>query len=322
MSVVHKDVLNAYSLIAPHVVRTPILTSRTLNDLAGAEIFLKMESFQRSGSFKFRGATHAMLNLSPDQKSKGVLTYSSGNHAQALALAGRNSGVSVTVVMPNDAPAVKKAATEGYGAEVILYDRAEETREALGQKLCRERGLTLIPPYDHPHIVAGAGTAALELMQEVPDLDLFFVCLGGGGLSSGSCLAIHGINPNVRILPVEPEAGDDGQRSFRTGTIQTVRDPITIADGARTPSLSPLTFGIIREHAEDILTVSDPELAKWMWFVMERMKCVVEPTGVLGLAGAMSGHVDIRGRRVGVLVSGGNVDLGEVTKFWVVRPTD
>ncbi|MBX3110392.1 MAG: threo-3-hydroxy-L-aspartate ammonia-lyase [Fimbriimonadaceae bacterium] len=295
---------------------TPVVTSRTLDARAGASVFCKMECFQRGGSFKFRGAYNALSQLGEEQRRKGVLTYSSGNHAAALALAGSLLGCPVTVVMPHDAPAVKKSATEGYGGEVVLYDRAEQSREELGRRLSEERGLTLIPPYDHPHIVAGAGTTALELLESCPDLDLVVVPCGGGGLMGGCSLTAKALRPGTQVFGVEPENGDDAARSLAAGSIQRVDNPQTIADGARTPSLSELTFGLARRHVDGIVTVSDEELVQATKFAWERLKCVVEPTGALGLAAVMFGKVPAAGKRTGVVVSGGNADVVALARLF------
>lgn len=295
--------------------RTPVLTSRTLDDRLSCQIFFKAENFQRAGAFKFRGAYNALLQLSDDQKHKGVVTYSSGNHAQALALAGQLLGIPVTVIMPNDAPAIKRAATEAYGGEVVLYDREESVREKLGTELSQQRGLTLVPPFDHPHIIAGAGTAALELLQD-HELDLILVPAGGGGLASGTAVAAKGMNPAIRVVAVEPEAGDDIARSVRSGRLESVTNPQTIADGARTNSASELTFHHIQNLVDDVVTVPDRTLVEVSRFMAERMKVIVEPTGALGLAAAWNGTVDVRGQRVGVIVSGGNADLSGLCGFW------
>ncbi|MFB6285744.1 MAG: threo-3-hydroxy-L-aspartate ammonia-lyase [Candidatus Bipolaricaulia bacterium] len=309
-SVRFSDVEAAAERLQPVARRTPVMTSRSLDDQCGNRVFLKCENFQRMGAFKFRGAYNAMSRLSDEQKRKGVLTYSSGNHAQAVALSGQLLEIPTTIIMPNDAPQVKLDATRGYGAEVVLYDRAESHREDIAQELADERGLTVVPPFDHPHIVAGQGTAAKELFEDVGELDVLLVCCGGGGLLGGSAISASALSPSCRVIGVEPEAGDDGVRSFQTGTIQTVENPDTIADGARTHFLSELTLSIILDHADDMITASDAELVATMRFLWERMKLVVEPTGVLGLAPLFHGHLDeVRDQRVGVLVSGGNVDL-------------
>jgi threonine dehydratase len=306
------DVESAATQIAGIAHKTPVATSKTIDARTGAHLFFKCENLQRAGAFKFRGAYNALSRLNPDQRRRGVVTFSSGNHAQAIALAGQVLSIPRVIVMPSDAPAVKRIATEGYGGEVILYDRDTENREAIGERLASERGLTLIPPYDHPHIIAGQGTAARELIEEIGPLDLLFVPCGGGGLLSGSAIAARAMAPQCRVIGVEPAAGDDATRSFRTGTRQTVDNPKTVADGARTPSLGSLTFPIVLEQVSDMATVDDPTLLKTMFYLWERMKLVVEPTGALGAAAALEGTTPIRGLRVGVVLSGGNVDLAQV----------
>ncbi len=309
LPVTYEDVQDAHERLRGVAHRTPVFTSRTLNEICRNEVFLKCENFQRMGAFKFRGAYNALAQLSPEQKRKGVITFSSGNHAQAVALAGKLLGVRTVIVMPEDAPRVKLEATRGYGAEVILYDPDEAEREVLARQLMEERGLTLIPPFDHPHVIAGQGTAAKELFEDVGPLDYLFVPCGGGGLLSGSLLSAQALSPQCKVYGVEPEAGDDGVRSFRTGVLQRVENPQTIADGARTPSLGILTFAIIKELAAGMLTASDEELVRTMRFLWERMKIIVEPTGVLGLAPLFHGRLDLEGQRIGVVLSGGNVDL-------------
>jgi threonine dehydratase len=294
--------------------RTPVLSSRTVDDRVGARVHFKCENFQRAGAFKFRGAYNALSRLREAEPGTGAIAFSSGNHAQAMALAGRLLGVPVTVVMPEDAPAVKLDATRGYGAEVVLYDRATTRREELGRQLAEKHGLRLVPPFDHPDIVAGQGTAARELLQEVGPLDLLLVCCGGGGLLSGSALAARAMAPGCRVVGVEPEAGDDATRSFHSGTLCRVENPATIADGARTESLGAITFPIVRSCVDDMVTVTDSELVATMRLLLERMKIVVEPTGALAAAALLSSRIDASGGRVGVIVSGGNVDparLGE-----------
>ena len=308
MPVDFSHVQAAAELISGRINRTPLLTSSIFNEKFGCEAFFKAECFQKTGSFKFRGATHSLLRLTDEQKAKGVLTFSSGNHAQALARAGREMGIPITVVMPDDAPAVKKAATEGYGAEVILYIRDETSREALGQQIVEERGLTLIPPYDHPNIVAGAGSVGLEIAQEIPDLDLVLVCCGGGGLLSGTAIGVHGIQPNAQVWGVEPDAGDDGCRSFATGTIQKVENPKTVADGAMTPYLGEVNFEIIQREVAGMTSVSDKALMECTLFTWTRMKTFIEPTGALAMAAIWEGKVDVKGKRVAVVFSGGNAD--------------
>lgn len=307
------DVRAAAGRLAGIAHRTPVLTSRTLDARVGATVFVKGEHLQRAGAFKFRGAYNSLAVLDDGARRRGVVAYSSGNHAGALALAGHLLGVPVTIVMPSNAPAVKVAATRGYGAEIVAYDPATDSREAIGRRLADERGLTLVPPYDHGPVIAGAGTAALELFEDVGPLHVLLVCTGGGGLLAGSALAAHALSPGCRVIGVEPEAGDDARRSLQAGhVVANDRVPDTIADGARTPSLGALNWPIVQALVADIVTVSDDDLMetlRWMW---TRMKQVVEPTGCLGLAALLCGRIDARGQRVGVLVSGGNADLSIV----------
>jgi threonine dehydratase len=306
------DIESAARQIAGAAHKTPVAISRTINKRTGAELFFKCENLQRAGAFKFRGAYNALSRLDADERRRGVVTFSSGNHAQAIALAGQVLDIPRVIVMPSDAPAVKRIATEGYGGEVILYDRDTEDREAIGRRLAAERGLVLIPPYDHPHIIAGQGTAARELIEEAGPLDLLFAPCGGGGLLSGSALAARGLLPSCKVIGVEPAAGDDATRSFQTKSLQTVNNPKTVADGARTPSLGSLTFPLVMEHVSGMTTVDDPTLLKTMFYLWERLKLVVEPTGALGAAAALEGTTPIRGLRVGIILSGGNVDLSQV----------
>ncbi len=305
----YDDVAAAARRLEGHAHRTPVLRSRTADALLGAQAFFKCENFQRMGAFKFRGAFNALSQFTPAQRKAGVLAFSSGNHAQAIALSARILGLPAAIVMPLDAPAAKLAATRGYGAEVITYDRFSEDREAISQRLAAERGMTLIPPYDHAHVLAGQGTAAKELFDEAGPLDALFVCLGGGGLLSGSALAARALSPHCKVYGVEPEAGNDGQQSLRSGQIVHIATPQTIADGAQTQHLGQLTFAIIRRDVDDILTASDAQLVAAMRFFAERMKMVVEPTGCLSFAGAQQAGTPLKGARVGVIVSGGNVDL-------------
>jgi len=305
----YDDVVQAAERIAGAAHRTPVLTSRTVNEEFGAEVFFKCENMQRMGAFKFRGGYNALARFSPEQRRAGVVAFSSGNHAQAIALSARLLEIPATIIMPEDAPAAKVAATRGYGATVVTYDRYTEDREQIGRALAERDGLTLIPPYDHADVIAGQGTAAKELFDEVGPLDAFFVCLGGGGLLSGSALATRALSPGCLLYGVEPEAGNDGQQSFRTGQIVHIDTPRTIADGAQTQHLGQLTFPIIQRDVDDILTVSDDELVACMRFFAERMKIVVEPTGCLGFAAARKMKDTLRGKRIGVLVSGGNIDL-------------
>lgn len=288
--------------------RTPVLTSRTLDERLALRVHLKAESFQRAGAFKFRGAYNAISLLSDAERERGVLTFSSGNHAQAVGLVGRILGVRTAVIMPRTAPAAKRAATGGYGAEVILYDPASASREEMARRLGEERGMTIIPPYDHPDIVAGQGTAALELLQETGGLDLILAPCGGGGLLAGTALAALAY-PGCDVVGVEPELADDATRTFRSGTLHHVHDPPTMADGLRTPSLGSVTWPVIREQVADMVTVSEAEIALAMRFLWERMKVVVEPSGAVALAALLHREELRRYRRVGVLISGGNVDL-------------
>ncbi|MGE5244057.1 MAG: threo-3-hydroxy-L-aspartate ammonia-lyase [Betaproteobacteria bacterium] len=311
----YADVESAALQIDGAANRTPVATSRTVDARTGAEVFFKCENFQRSGAFKFRGAYNALSRLSPAEQRRGVVTFSSGNHAQAVALAGQVLGIPRVIVMPGDAPAVKRAATEGYGGEVVLYDREREDREAIGRRLAEERGLTLIPPYDHPHVIAGQGTAARELIQEVGRLDLLLAPCGGGGLLSGTALAAAALSPGCRVIGVEPAAGDDANRSFRTRQLQTVRNPKSVADGALTPSLGLLTLPLVLANVSDMTTVEDVPLLRTMFFLWERLKLVVEPTGALAAAALLEGRVDAKAKRVGVILSGGNVDLLRVPEW-------
>jgi threonine dehydratase len=288
--------------------RTPVMRSRTLEATVGGPVFVKCESLQRTGSFKFRGAYNAISRLDEEARRRGVLAFSSGNHAQAVALASRLLGARATIVMPTNAPVAKLAATRGYGAEVILYDPDETVREELAGQIRDERGLALIPPYDHPDVVAGQGTAALELLEETGGLDLLLVPCGGGGLLSGTALAATG-SPGCRVVGAEPELADDAARTFHSGTLQRIHNPSTIADGLRTPSLGRVTWPLIREHVADIVTVSETEIVEAMRFYWTRMKLVVEPSGAVALAALLGREAAVAGRRVGIVISGGNVDL-------------
>ena len=293
-----------------------MLTSRSVNERTGAEVFFKAENFQRAGAFKFRGAFNALSLVAENRRSKGVVAFSSGNHAQAVALAGRLLGIPATIVMPQDAPAVKIAATRGYGAEIVLYDRLVTDREVLARAIVGERGLTLIPPFDHPHIIAGQGTAAKELIEDTGPLDYLLVCCGGGGLLSGCAIAASALSPDCKVIGVEPAAGDDATRSFKTGTLQTVHNPDTIADGARTSSLGTITFQLVMRYVHDMLTVSDEELIRSMRYLWERMKIVVEPTGALASAALLEGKLKAPGARIGVILSGGNADLKALAGYF------
>ena len=305
----YDDVRAAAERLRGNAHRTPVMSSRTINRETGAELFFKCENLQRMGAFKFRGAFNALSKFDERQRRAGVVTYSSGNHAQAIALSASLLGIPATIVMPNDAPAAKMAATRGYGGKVVIYDRYTEDREQIGRALAEKEGLTLIPPYDHPDVIAGQGTAAKELFEEVGELDTLFVSLGGGGLLSGSALSTRVLSPRCTLYGVEPEAGNDGQRSFRTGQIVNIDTPKTIADGAQTQHLGAYTFEIIKREVNDILTVTDAQLVDGMRFFAERMKLVVEPTGCLGIAAARAMKDSLKGKRVGVIISGGNVDI-------------
>ena len=312
------DVESAAHQIAGVAHKTPVATSRSVNDRVGAELFFKCENLQRAGAFKFRGAYNALSRLGAEERRRGVVAFSSGNHAQAIALAGQLLDIPRVIVMPNDAPVVKRLATAAYGGEIVLYDREREDREAIGQRLAAERGLTVIPPYNHANIIAGAGTAALELFAEVGPLDLLLVPCGGGGLLGGSALAAHSLSPSCRIVGIEPAAGDDANRSFRSGQLQTVRNPQTVADGARTPSLGSLTFPLVLEYVTDMAVVDDAALLRTMFYLWERLKMIVEPTGALAAAAALEGCVNVAGKRVGIILSGGNVDLSQVSA-WIAQ---
>ena len=311
--VTYADVAAAAERLAGRARRTPVLASRHVDQRTGAQVFFKCENFQRAGAFKFRGAFNALSRLDEDARRRGVLAYSSGNHAQAVALAGQLLGVPVLIVMPQDAPRVKVEATRGYGAQIVLYDKHITVREELSEQIARERGLIIIPPYDHPDIVAGQGTAAKELIDELGQLDYLFVCVGGGGLISGCAIAADALSPGCQVIGVEPEAGDDATRSFHTKTLQICHNPDTIADGARTPYLGKVTFPLVLRYVHDMVTVSDAQLVAAMLFLWERMKVVVEPTGALGAAGLFEGKIRVPpGARVGVILSGGNVDVREM----------
>lgn len=310
-----EDVLKAAERLAGWAERTPVLRSRTADRLLGAELFFKCESFQRVGAFKFRGAFNALSQLTEAQRRVGVVAFSSGNHAQAVALAAQLLGMPARIVMPHDAPAGKLAATRAYGAQVVLYDRYTQDREAICQELATAHGAYIVPPFDHPHVIAGQGTAALELFEEVGALDALFVCLGGGGLLSGCALVAHARAPACALYGAEPEAGNDAQQSLRAGRIVKISTPQTIADGAQTQALGAYTYPVIAAHVRDILTVTDDALIECMAFFAERMKIVVEPTGCLAFAAARKAGSLIAGKRVGVIVSGGNVDLTRFTEL-------
>ena len=312
LRVAWSDVREAARVLEGKAHRTPVLTSRTIDALTSARVFFKCENLQRMGAFKFRGAYNALHHLGPDERRRGVVAYSSGNHAQAVALAGGLLGVPAVIVMPSDAPRVKIDATHGYGAEVVQFDPARDDRNAIAEGLARTRGLTLVPPFDHPHVVAGQGTAAKELIEETGPLDVLLVPCGGGGLLSGCAIAAHALSPGIAVIGVEPSLGDDVVRSFRTGSIQRVHNPATIADGARTSAPGQITFPLIMHYVADMLTVDDAELLRTMWYLWERLKVVVEPTGALGAAALLEGKLDARGKRVGIVISGGNADVQQL----------
>jgi threonine dehydratase len=316
MNITIADIVDAHKRLTGVAHKTPVLTSRTIDRLVNSQVFFKCENFQRAGAFKFRGAYNALSQLSESQKRRGVLTFSSGNHAGAIAISGQLLNIPTTIVMPDDAPSVKLAATRGYGAEVLLYKRAQMTREDLAQQLIKERQLTFIHPYDRPHVIAGQGTAAKELIEEVGELDLLLVCCGGGGLLSGCAIATKALSPRCKVIGVEPERADDATRSFHTKTLHTVHNPDTIADGARTPSLGKITFPIVLHYVDDMVTVSEEAIRRTMFFLWERMKIVVEPTGVLAAAALLSGVVKAPDARVGVIISGGNVNLQQVGQLF------
>jgi len=314
LAISYGDIVAAAARLLGVAHRTPVMRSRFADEATGAQVFFKCENLQRMGAFKFRGAYNALAQFTPAQREAGVIAFSSGNHAQAIALSARLLNMPSVIVMPKDSPAAKLAATRGYqqgrrASEVVLYDRYTEDREAIGQRLARERGMTLIPPYDHPHVMAGQGTAAAELIQEAGALDLLLVCVGGGGLISGCAVAAHHLSPGIEVVGIEPEAGNDTQQSLARGEIVHIDTPKTIADGAQTQHSGTLTFPVIQHLVKRIATVSDAQLVDTMRFFAERMKLVVEPTGCLAAAALLHGVVPAAGRRVGVIISGGNVDL-------------
>jgi threonine dehydratase len=308
--VTYADVEAAAARLEGVAHRTPVATSSQFDALAGCEAYFKCENLQRMGAFKFRGAYNALSLLEGDARGRGVVAFSSGNHAQAVALAGRLLGIPATIVMPADAPQVKVAATRGYGATVVFYDRSRgESREEVAARIAADTGAAVVPPFDHPAVIAGQGTAAKELIEDVGQLDYLFVCCGGAGLLSGCAIAAGHLSPATKVIGVEPAAGDDGARSFRTGKLVHIDVPQTIADGARTQSLGAITFPLVLRHVSDIISVSDAQLVEAMRFLWERMKLVVEPTGALATAAVLGGEIDVRDRRVGIILSGGNVDL-------------
>jgi threo-3-hydroxy-L-aspartate ammonia-lyase len=294
---------------------TPVVTSRTVDALVGGHVFFKCENLQRGGAFKFRGAYNRLVVLTPEEAARGVVAFSSGNHAQGVALAARELGIRATVVMPSDAPALKLAATEGYGAEVVRYDRLTEDREAIARRLADERGATLVPPYDHPLIMAGQGTAALELVEEVPELDWLLAPVGGGGLLSGCAVAATGVRPGIKVVGVETETSNDWVLSLAAGHPVRIEPPDTIADGMRTQQPGAFTFPIVQRLVECVTTVSDQEVKEAMRFMLLRLKLLVEPTGAVPVALLLSGRLDLRGQRVGLILSGGNADPALVAEI-------
>jgi len=302
-----ENIKAAKSQLMGHANITPVMTSRTLNHKTGAEIFFKCENFQRVGAFKFRGAYNAMSRLSNDQKARGIITHSSGNHAQAVALVGRLLKVKTIIVMPSNAPEIKRNATRDYGAEIIEYDPEETTREEISKNLKSEKGYTLIPPYDHKDVVSGQGTTALELFEELGTLDMLLVPCGGGGLLSGCAIASKNMSPDCRVIGIEPELADDAVKSFHTKKLHTVKNPPTIADGTRTPSLGKITFPLVLEYVDDMKTVTEKSIMEAVRYLFYRMKLVVEPSGALGLAAVLSRAVEPEGR-IGIVISGGNID--------------
>ena len=316
LAVTFDDVQRAAERIADHAHRTPLLTSATADQISGGQLHFKAENLQRMGAFKFRGGFNALAMLSDAERQPGVIAYSSGNHAQAVALAARIQGAPATIVMPDDAPRVKLDATRGYGAEIVTYGRGgEEGREEIARRLSEERGLTVIPPYDHAAVISGQGTAALEALQDLGDVDVVIAPLGGGGLLSGTAVVAQALCPGAEVYGVEPEAGNDGQQSLREGRIIRIEDPQTIADGARTSFLGDLTFPILRQTVTDVVTMTDAELVTQMEFFASRMKTIVEPTGCLAAAAAMTGRIDVRGKRALIIISGGNVDLNRFAEL-------
>jgi len=315
LSICFEDVVAAARRIEGAAHRTPVLTSTTADQMTGARLFFKAENLQRMGAFKFRGGYNALSQFSDEQRKGGVITYSSGNHAQAIALSARLLGIEAVIIMPEDAPIIKVAATKGYGAEVVLYDRYTQDRDEIGTRLAAERGMTLIPPYDHPHVMAGQGTAALELIEEIGPVDVLIAPVGGGGLMSGCAVVARALSPGCRIIGVEPEAGNDAQRSLAEGHIVHIDTPRTIADGAQTQHLGHHTFPVLRALVDEIVTVSDAELVQAMKFFAGRMKILVEPTGCLAAAAAFSGRLNLSGKKVGMILSGGNVDLARFAEL-------
>src|SRR5512139_1338223 len=315
-SITFTDIQSAAKRLHHIAHRTPIATARTLNDLSGAEVYCKCENLQRVGAFKFRGAYNTISQLSEEQKRRGVVTFSSGNHAQAVALVGKLLHTPTVIVMPHDAPAIKLAATRGYGAEVVLYDRVEQKREVIARQVGEERGLTLIPPFEHPHIIAGQGTAALELLTDVPDLDVLIVPIGGGGLISGCSIAAHGLKPDIRIFGVEPDTANDTFLCLQKGEIVSTPQSHSIMDGLLPTAPGEMTFAIMREHLEGVALATDDEAAEAVRFLLLRMKLLVEPSGAAPIAALMEGKIpDVKGKKIGVVLSGGNIDAVKLARI-------
>ncbi len=322
MVITFSDIEKAHERIAGTAHRTPVLTSSKADRLTGANLFFKCENFQKMGAFKFRGALNALKQFTPEQKAAGVLAYSSGNHAQAIALSAQMLGMEATIVMPMDAPSAKIEATREYGGNVVLYDRYKEDREVIAARIAHEKGMTIIPPYDHPHVMAGQGTATKELFEDVGELDLLLIPLGGGGLLSGGAVVAKEMSPGCRIVGIEPEAGNDGQQSLLKGEIVNISVPKTIADGAQTQHLGQLTFPVLRELVSEVVTVDDTQIVEAMRFLIGRMKIVVEPTGSMGLAAVLANKMDVRGKRVGIILSGGNVDTSRLSDLLAGKGAD
>ncbi len=293
-----------------------MVTSRTLNQLAGREVFLKRENLQRGGAFKFRGAYNTISQLSEEARRRGVLAFSSGNHAQGVALAAQLLGAPAIICMPDDAPSIKVAGTRGYGAEIVFYDRLKDDREAIARGIAEERGMTLVPPYDHPQIMAGAGTAALELIEQVEDLDTIVAPIGGGGLIAGTAVAAHGANQDIQVIGVEPADADDTQRSLAAGERQRIPPPTTVADGLRITMPGALTFPVVQQHVAEILTASEAEILEAVRFALLRLKLVIEPSGAVPLAAALTARLPESARRVGLIISGGNIDPALLGQLW------
>lgn len=316
MALSYSSVQEAWIRLKGVAHQTPVITSKTLNKMTGKEVYIKCENFQRGGAFKFRGAYHAIQQLSDEEKKKGVVAFSSGNHAQAIALAAKFSGIRAVLCMPSDSPAIKKAAVQSYGGEIVFYDRLKEDRETIAQRFSEEEGMALIPPFDDPRVIAGAGTAALEFLDEVGTLDAIIVPVGGGGLISGSALAAHGVDPSISIIGVEPEGAEDTYLSMKAGKRIQIAPPDTIADGLRTVTPGKITFPIIQQYVEDIVSVSDEEIKEAILFAMTRLKIVLEPSGAVPLAALISRRIPISKKRIGLIVSGGNIDPSLITDIF------